>query len=227
MRSKAWLAWSSGKDAAWALQVASRADELEIVGLLTTVTDDFRRVSMHGVREELLEAQAASLGLPLHRVRIPTPCPDEVYGDLMRASLAQARADGVSQVIFGDLFLEDVRAYREARLREAGMTASFPLWLLDTTLLAREMIEGGLRALVTCVDPRRAPREIVGRPYDETLLALLPDSVDPCGENGEFHTFVWDGPMFVRPVEVGVGEVVERDGFLFADVLPGAKPQAR
>jgi uncharacterized protein (TIGR00290 family) len=218
------MAWSSGKDAAWALHLTSRSGELEIVGLLTTVTDGFQRVSMHGVRETLLEAQAAALGLPLHRVSIPTPCPDEVYGDLMRASLARATADGVSHVIFGDLFLEDVRAYREARLREAGMTACFPLWLRDTASLAREMIGGGLQALVTCVDPRQAPREIVGRAYDEELLGLLPDSVDPCAENGEFHTFVWDGPMFARPIAVRVGEIVERDGFRFADVLPGERP---
>lgn len=223
-RPKAWIAWSSGKDAAWALHLTRQSGELEIVGLLTTVTDGFQRVSMHGVRETLIEAQAAALGLPLHRVAIPTPCPDEVYGDLMRASLAQARADGVSRVIFGDLFLEDVRAYREARLREAGMTPCFPLWLRDTASLAREMIGGGLRALVTCVDPRQAPREIAGRAYDDELLALLPDSVDPCAENGEFHTFVWDGPMFARPIAVRPGDVVERDGFLFADVLPDERP---
>ena len=182
---------------------------------------------MHGVRETLLEAQAAALGLPLHRVPIPTPCPDEVYGVLMRASLAQAGADGVSHIIFGDIFLEDVRAYREARLRDAGMTASFPLWLSDTTALAHQMIESGLRAVVTCVDPRQAPREIAGRDYDEELLGLLRDSVDPCGENGEFHTFVWDGPLFARPIEISVGEVVERDGFLFLDLLPREHHQPR
>ena len=219
------MAWSSGKDAAWALHLTRQSDELEIVGLLTTVSDDFRRVSMHGVRETLLQAQAAALGLPLHRVFVPTPCPDEVYGDLMRASLTQAAADGVSHVIFGDIFLEDVRAYREARLREAGMTACFPLWLSDTTALAHQMIESGLRAVVTCVDPRQAPRDIIGRAYDEELLASLPDSVDPCGENGEFHTFVWDGPLFARPIEASVGETVERDGFLFTDLLPREHPQ--
>jgi len=221
------MAWSSGKDAAWALHLTLQSGEMEIVGLLTTVSEAFGRVSMHGVRETLLEAQAAALGLPLHRVPIPTPCPDEVYGDLMRASLAQAGADGVSHIIFGDIFLEDVRAYREARLREAGMTACFPLWLSDTTALARQMIESGLRAVITCVDPRQAPREIAGRAYDEELLASLPDSVDPCGENGEFHTFAWDGPLFARPIEISAGETVERDGFLFRDLLPREQPLRR
>jgi uncharacterized protein (TIGR00290 family) len=224
-RPKAWIAWSSGKDAAWALHLTRQSGEMEIVGLLTTVSEAFGRISMHGVRETLLEAQAAALGLPLHRVSIPTPCPDEVYGDLMRASLAQAGADGVSHVIFGDIFLDDVRAYREARLREAGMTACFPLWLSDTTALARQMIESGLRAVITCVDPRQAPREMIGRAYDDELLASLPDSVDPCGENGEFHTFVWDGPLFARPIEISVGEMVERDGFLFSDLLPHERSQ--
>jgi uncharacterized protein (TIGR00290 family) len=218
-RPKAWMAWSSGKDSAWALHLAQQSGDLEIVGLLTTISDDFRRISMHGVREALLEAQAATLRLPLHHVRIPTPCPDEVYSDLMRASLAQAEADGVTHVIFGDLFLEDVRAYREARLREAAMTACFPLWKSDTTALAHQMIENGLRAVITCVDLNQAPREIIGRAYDEELLASLPASVDPCGENGEFHTFVWDGPLFAQPIEVDAGEVVERDGFLFLNLL--------
>jgi uncharacterized protein (TIGR00290 family) len=219
------MAWSSGKDAAWALHLTRQSGELEVVGLLTTVSEAFGRVSMHGVRETLLEAQVAALGLPLHRVFVPTPCSDEVYGDLMRTSLAQAEADGVSHVIFGDIFLEDVRAYREARLREAGMTACFPLWLSDTTVLAHQMIESGLRAVITCVDPRQAPRDIIGRDYDEELLGLLPDSVDPCGENGEFHTFVWDGPMFARPIEISLGETVERDGLLFSDLLPRERTQ--
>jgi uncharacterized protein (TIGR00290 family) len=217
---KAWLAWSSGKDSAWALHVLQKSPEVEVVGLLTTVTESFRRVSMHGVRETLLEAQAEALDLPLHRVYIPTPCPDEAYDDAMRAALQRARADGVTQVVFGDVSLDDVRAYREDRLREVGMVARFPLWMRDTESLARDMIRGGLRALLTCVDPRKVPREMAGRPYDEPLLASLPDSVDPCGENGEFHTFVWDGPMFAAPVDVRPGETVERDGFLFSDLLP-------
>jgi uncharacterized protein (TIGR00290 family) len=214
------MAWSSGKDCAWALHLVRQSGELEIVGLLTTISDSFQRISMHGVREALLEAQAAALGLPLHSVRIPTPCPAELYDNLMRASLTQAKAEGVSSVMFGDLFLEDVRAYREARLREVDMTACFPLWKMDTATLARRMIKGGLQAIITCVDLNQAPRKIIGRAYDEALLASLPASVDPCGENGEFHTFVWDGPMFPRPIDVEAGEVVERDGFVFLDLLP-------
>jgi uncharacterized protein (TIGR00290 family) len=217
---KAWLAWSSGKDSAWALHLLRESPEVEVVGLLTTVTEAFGRVSMHGVRETLLEAQAGALRLPLHRVYIPTPCPDEAYDDAMRAALQRALADGVTQVVFGDVSLDDVRAYREDRLREVGMVARFPLWMRDTESLARDMIRGGLRALLTCVDPRKVPREMAGRPYDEPLLASLPDSVDPCGENGEFHTFVWDGPTFAAPVDVRPGETVERDGFLFSDLLP-------
>jgi uncharacterized protein (TIGR00290 family) len=217
---KAWLAWSSGKDSAWVLHILRESAEVEIVGLLTTVTEAFGRVSMHGVRETLLEAQAEALGLPLHRVPIPALCTDEAYDAAMRAALQRARADGVTQVVFGDIFLDDVRAYREDRLREVGMVARFPLWMRDTESLARDMIGGGLRALLTCVDPRKVPREMAGRPYDERLLASLPQSVDPCGENGEFHTFLWDGPIFARPVDVRLGETVERDGFVYTDLLP-------
>ncbi|MGB6895422.1 MAG: ATP-binding protein [Dehalococcoidia bacterium] len=217
---KAWIAWSSGKDSAWALHVIQQSGDVEIVGLLTTISEAFGRVSMHGVRETLLDAQAEALRLPLHRVSIPTPCTDEVYDAAMRTALERARADGVTQVVFGDVSLRDVRAYREARLREVGMVARFPLWMRDTASLAQEMIGGGLRAFLTCIDPRKVPREMAGRAYDETLLASLPECIDPCGENGEFHTFVWDGPMFTRPIDVRLGETVERDGFLFSDLLP-------
>lgn len=221
---KAWLAWSSGKDSAWALRLLRQSSDVEIVGLLTTVTEAFGRVSMHGVRETLLEMQAEALGLPLHRVHIPTPCPDEAYDAAMRTALQQARAERVTEVVFGDVSLADVRAYREARLKEVGIVARFPLWMRDTASLAREMIDGGLRALLTCIDPRNVPRDMAGHPYDETLLASLPPSVDPCGENGEFHTFVWDGPIFARPIDVRLGQTVERDGFLFSDLLPGPGP---
>ena len=220
---KAWIAWSSGKDSAWALHVLQQSGDVEIVGLLTTITQAFGRVSMHGVRETLLDAQAEALGLPLHRVHIPTPCTDELYDAAMRAALEQARTEGVTQVVFGDVSLADVRAYREARLREVGMVARFPLWMRDTASLAREMIGGGLRAFLTCIDPRKVPREMAGRAYDETLLASLPEAVDPCGENGEFHTFLWDGPMFATPIDVRLGETVERDGFLFTDLLLPAR----
>lgn len=217
---KAWAAWSSGKDGAWALHVARQRGEVEVTGLLTTVTEDYGRVSMHGVREELLTAQAESVGLPLHVVRIPAGCTDEMYQEKMRACMLEAKSEGVSAVIFGDLFLEDVRAYREKNLAEVGMTARVPLWGRDTGELAREMIAGGVRGYVTCLDPKVMPRELAGRAFDEALLAALPEGVDPCAERGEFHTFVWDGPVFAKPLDVELGEIVEREGFVFADVLP-------
>ena len=219
-RRKAWLAWSSGKDCAWALHMAREMVDIDIVGLLTTVTDEYARVSMHGVREELLLAQAESIGLPLHIVRIPSPCPIEAYDDLMRQALAVARSQGVGDVVFGDLFLEDVRSYRESRLREASMSAHFPLWQIDTGRLARQMLAGGMKVIVTCVDTRKLDGKMAGRAWDESFLASLPATVDPCGESGEFHTFVWDGPMFTQPIEVETGEVVEREGFVFCDVMP-------
>ena len=219
-RPRAWIAWSTGKDSAWALHVARRRDELEVVGMLATVTEDYGRVSMHGVREELLEAQARATGLPLHRVHIPTSCSNEVYEEAMRRAMHVAGAEGVSRVIFGDVFLEGVRTYREERLTEVGMEASFPLWMRDARKLAREMIDGGLRAIVTCLDPRKLPRELAGRSYDEAFLDALPEAADPCGENGEFHTFAWDAPVFDRPIEVRVGETVERGGFVFTDLVP-------
>ena len=222
-KPKAWIAWSSGKDAAWALHVVRQTGDIEIIGLLTTITEPFRRVSMHGVREELLAAQTKVVALPVHRVSIPNPCPQDAYDAAMRRVLQDAKAEGITHVVFGDVFLADVRAYREARLAEAGLAAHFPLWMRDTAALAREMIEGGLRATVTCLDPKKMPRELAGCRFDEALLARLPDGVDPCGENGEFHTFAWDGPMFDKSIEVKVGRTVERDGFVFTDVLPAGQ----
>jgi uncharacterized protein (TIGR00290 family) len=218
-RPRALVAWSSGKDAAYALHEVRRAGDFEVVGLLTTVTRTFERVAMHGVREVLLEAQAASIGLPLARVEIPYPCPNEVYEQAMAGVLAAAAARGVTHVVFGDLFLADVRAYREAQLAQAGFTGVFPLWGRDTASLAREMIAAGLDARLVCVDPSRLDRSFAGRKFDAELLAALPAGVDPCGENGEFHTFVADGPMFTRPVRVRPGVIVDRDGFVFADLL--------
>ncbi len=219
-RPRALVAWSSGKDSAWALHELRRAGEVEVAGLLTTVTDPFARVSMHAVREELLDRQAASLGLPCRKVRIPWPCPNDRYEREMGRALAEARADGITHAVFGDLFLEDVRAYREARLAGTGIAPLFPLWGRDTARLAREMIDGGLRAVLTCVDPRRVSASLAGRAFDAALLAELPPGVDPCGENGEFHSFAWAGPMFGSPVPITPGEVVEREGFTFADVRP-------
>jgi uncharacterized protein (TIGR00290 family) len=219
-RPKAWLAWSSGKDSAWSLQTVRQSGEVDVVALLTTVNRTFQRVAMHAVRESLLEMQAAEAGLPLVKVPIPSPCPNEVYEQAMSEAMERARADGVYHVVFGDLFLEDIRAYREKQLASCGMTPVFPLWGRDTGRLAEDMIAGGLQAHLTCVDPRKLDRSFAGRRFDAELLRALPAGVDPCGENGEFHTCVSAGTMFRRPIPVVSGEVVERDGFVFADLLP-------
>lgn len=221
---RAWLSWSSGKDSAFALHALRDDEAVEVVGLLTTINAAADRVAMHAVRRELLEAQSERLGLPLHPVEIPSPCPNEVYEQRMAAAVAAAEADGVESVVFGDLFLADVRAYREQALAGTAVSPSFPLWGRPTRELAREMIQAGVRAVITCVDPAQAPAELIGRAFDEDLLADLPDGVDPCGERGEFHTFVWDCPAFRAPIDIEVGEVVERDGFVFCDVLPSRSP---
>jgi uncharacterized protein (TIGR00290 family) len=214
------LAWSSGKDSAWALHTLRQDPQVDVVGLLTTVNDVFDRVAMHAVRRTLLEAQAAATGLPLTVVSIPSPCPNVTYEAAMAAALEVARRRGVRGVAFGDLFLDDIRRYRERQMQGTGVRPHFPLWHRPTAALAEEMIAGGLRAFLTCVDPRVMPSEAAGLPFDRDLLARLPVGVDPCGENGEFHTFAWDGPMFRGPVPVRSGEVVRRDGFVFADLLP-------
>jgi len=217
---KAIVSWSTGKDSAFALHEVRQAGDFEIVGLLTTITETFARVSMHGVREVLLDLQAERLGLACRKVMIPSPCSNEMYEREMGRALAEFREQGVNHVVFGDLFLEDLRAYREARLAEVGMTGVFPLWHRDTTTLAHQMIASGLRAPVTCVDPKKLDRSFAGRSFDAAFLVDLPADIDPCGENGEFHTFAVDGPMFKVPIAVEVGEVVERDGFVFADLVP-------
>ncbi len=220
-RPKAWLAWSSGKDSAWALHTVRQDCKFEVVALLTTVNRTHERVAMHAVREGLLEIQAVAAGLPLVKVPIPSPCPNEVYEQLMSEAMARARAGGVQHVIFGDLFLEDVRAYRERQLARCAITAVFPLWGRQTRQLAEDMLAGGLSAFLTCVDPRQLDRAFAGRRFDKNLLSALPRHVDPCGENGEFHTFVSAGPMFRAEISVTVGEIVDRDGLVFADLLPG------
>ena len=219
-RPKALLSWSSGKDAAWALHTLRQAAEVEVVGLLTTTNAAFDRVAMHGVRATLLEAQADAAGLPLWKVPLPWPCPNEAYEALMAQACARAVADGIEAMAFGDLFLEDVRDYRIQKLAGMGLKPLFPIWNPDTAVLARGMVAAGLKATLTCVDPRALDASFAGRAFDAQLLADLPASVDPCGERGEFHTFVWDGPMFDHPVPVQRGEVVERDGFVFADLAP-------
>ena len=216
----AWLSWSSGKDSAMALHELRNREDLDVLGLLTTVTESEQRVAMHAVRRELLEAQAAALGIPVHVVELPWPCPNELYEAKMAEALVAAAHDGIGAIAFGDLYLEDVRAYRERALAGTGLVPHFPLWHRPTATLANEMIAVGIRAVITCVDPAQAPRELAGRWFDRALLDGLPGGVDPCGENGEFHTFVVDGPEFARPISVEVGQVVERDGFVFADVVP-------
>jgi uncharacterized protein (TIGR00290 family) len=216
---KALLAWSSGKDSAWTLHVLRAQNEVEVVGLLTTINQVFDRVAMHAVRTELLRAQAEAAELPLWPVPIPWPCSNAEYEAAMAAAMARARADGITHVAFGDLFLEDVRRYREERLAPTGVTPLFPLWGTPTDALARRMVEGGLRARLTCVDPKSLDARFAGRDFDAALLAELPTTVDPCGEGGEFHTFAYAGPMFRRPIPIRTGEIVTRDGFVFADLL--------
>jgi uncharacterized protein (TIGR00290 family) len=223
---KTLFAWSSGKDSAWALHVLRRRADIEVVGLLTTMNQVANRVAMHAVREELVGRQAAALGLPLIQVPIPSPCPNERYEAAMEAALGDARSAGVGAIAFGDLYLGDVRRYREEKLAGTGIVGLFPIWGRDTRELSREMVESGLRAVITCVDPRRLDRAFAGRIFDGTLLGELPAGVDPCGENGEFHTFAFAGPMFAAPIPIFGGEVLERDGFVFADVrlARGAPP---
>jgi uncharacterized protein (TIGR00290 family) len=215
------VSWSSGKDAAFALWEARRAPGLEVVGLLTTVTSTYGRVSMHGVREALLDAQARALGLRVWKVEIPSPCPNEVYERAMAQVVADLRSAGVTRMVFGDLFLRDVREYREKRLAGTGIDPIFPLWGRETGALAREMIAAGLDARIVCLDPRTMPKALAGHRFDLEFLRALPDGADPCGENGEFHTFAAAGPMFPSPVPYAVGETVERDGFVFTELVPG------
>lgn len=214
---KVLLSWSSGKDSAWALYVL-RSEGANVAGLLTTVNEAMDRVAMHGVRTSILRAQAAAAGLPLMNVPIPHPCSNEVYEERMGAAVRQALSDGFTHVAFGDLFLEDIRKYREERLAGTGLTPLFPLWNRPTDLLALEMIGGGLEARLTCIDRRVLAKEFAGRSFDPALLADLPETVDPCGERGEFHTCVLAGPMFARRIDALPGEIVERGDFVFADV---------
>ena len=224
--AKAWMSWSSGKDSAFALHTVDQDPDVEVVALLVTLNADADRVAMHAVRRELVEAQADRLGLPLHVVEIPSPCPNEVYEAQMAAAMAAAAAEEVRHVVFGDLFLADVRAYRERALAGSGIEPLFPLWGRPTRRLAHDMVRSGVGAVLTCVDPQQLSPDFVGRRFDASLLADLPTGVDPCGERGEFHTFVWDAPHFRAPIDIAVGEVVERDGFVFCDVTSPSIPSA-
>jgi uncharacterized protein (TIGR00290 family) len=213
------VSWSSGKDSAWSLHLLKQDPSLEVVALFTTLNEQFDRVAMHAVRRELLELQAESLGLPLWTIPLPWPCSNDQYEAKMTTFCALAVAKGVQAMAFGDLFLADIRAYREKQLAGTGIQPLFPVWQIPTAELARTMIAAGLRAKITCVDPKVLPKEFAGRDFDSQFLADLPPQIDPCGENGEFHSFVYDGPGFREPINVSVGEIVERDGFVFADLL--------
>jgi uncharacterized protein (TIGR00290 family) len=217
---KVLVSWSSGKDSAWMLHVLKQDASIEIGALLTTMNEAFDRVAMHAVRRTLVEEQARATGIPLWTVPLPWPCSNEDYESRMRVAVARAVAEGFTHVAFGDLFLEDVRRYREDRLAGTGLTPIFPIWGIPTDQLAGEMIAGGLRAVLTCVNPKTLDRSFAGRQFDRALLADLPSNIDPCGERGEFHSFAYDGPMFAHQVSVMPGEVVDRDGFVFADILP-------
>jgi uncharacterized protein (TIGR00290 family) len=219
MRKRVLLSWSSGKDCAWALHMLRQRSDVEVAGLLTTINEQFDRVAMHAVRTELLRRQAEGVMLPLRLIGLPFPCSNEIYEERLRTAIGAAQADGIEGVAFGDLFLTDVRQYRERLMEGTGIAPLFPLWGRPTDQLALEMIDGGLRVQITCIDPSRLPATLAGREYNSDFLKALPDGVDPCGENGEFHSFAFDGPMFNRKVEFTIGETVTRDGFIFTDLL--------
>jgi len=218
MKRKTLLSWSSGKDSAWALHVLRRRADVDVVGLFCTVNQQFNRVAMHAVRVSLLQEQANSIGLPVHIIPIPYPCSNVEYADAMTAFIAEAKQQGVECFAFGDLYLEDIRSYREERLSDTGITPLFPIWGIPTNELSATMVNSGLKARITCVDPKCLGEDFVGREYDQTFLAQLPGEVDPCGENGEFHSFAFDGPMFRYPLDISVGEIVQRDGFVCGPV---------
>ncbi len=221
------LSWSSGKDSAWTLHALRRDPTIEICGLLTTLNSEFDRVAMHGVRRSVLEAQAAAAGLPLWTVPLPWPCSNEIYEQRMAETCQRAVNEGIDAIAFGDLFLEDVRAYRERNLAPTCLEPLFPLWKIPTDELAREMIAGGLRARISCVDTEKLPASFAGREFDEDLLRDCPPGIDPCAERGEFHTCVYAGPMFAAPLPLETGEIVTRERFVFADFLIPALEAAR
>lgn len=220
MRPSIWISWSSGKDSAFALYELLQQNNYQVAGLLTTVNETFGRVAMHSTREALLVRQAEELAIPLIKINIPYPCSNVLYEQQMGHAIAQANAQGVTHIMFGDLFLEDIRQYREDMLRPTGIIPVFPLWQRSTKALALEMIDLGFKAIITSVDPKQLSPSFAGRLFDKRFLDDLPASVDPCGERGEFHTFVYDAPLFRNPIDVTVGDIVERDGFVFADVMP-------
>lgn len=218
--TKVALSWSSGKDSAWTLHLLRQRLDLQVVALLTTFNSEANRVAMHAVRRVLVEAQAERIGLPLWAVELPWPCSNPEYEERMRAVCQRATAEGITAIAFGDLFLQEVRDYRIRQLQGSGLEPVFPVWQIPTEQLGRDIIAAGVKAKITCVDPSKLAKSFAGQEYDLRFLQALPPGIDPCGENGEFHTFVYDAPVFARPIEVQSGEVVERDGFVFADLLP-------
>jgi uncharacterized protein (TIGR00290 family) len=221
MKKRTLLSWSSGKDSAWTLHVLQQQKDVEVVGLFCTYNEKFERGAMHGVRIELIRQQAEKTGLPLQLIPIPDPCSDAEYKTIMGDFIKQVKSRGIDNIAFGDLFLEDIRRYREESLAGTGITPLFPLWGKPTGELSKEMVSKGLRAIITSVDPKSLTADFAGHVYDSTFLEQIPDSIDPCGEKGEFHSFAYDGPMFKSKLNIRVGETVTRDGFVFADVLPG------
>jgi uncharacterized protein (TIGR00290 family) len=219
VKKRTLLSWSSGKDSAWALHILRTQPEIDVVGLFCTVNQEFERVAMHAVRVELIRQQAENAGLPIHIIPIPHPCSNSEYEAIMGEFIKQTQQQHIEYMAFGDIFLEDVREYREQKLAGTGITPIFPLWGMPTRELAREMVHSGLRAQITCVDPQYLSPEFVGREYSISFLEEISNTIDPCGEHGEFHSFVFDGPMFKKPLHIAVGDIVHRDGFVFADVF--------
>jgi len=220
MKKQTWLSWSSGKDSAWTLHILRQMPDITVTGLFTTVNARHQRVAMHAVRLELLRAQGESVGLPIRIINIPDPCSNTRYEEEMGEVIRKAESLGVTHMAFGDLFLQDIRAYREAQLLKTGIKPLFPLWKIPTRQLSRTMISSGLRAIITCIDPRQLSPSYVGREFNDSFLSDLPGTVDPCGERGEFHSFALDGPMFDHAIEVSPGEIVKRGGFVFSDLMP-------
>lgn len=224
-KKKTLLSWSSGKDSAWTLYQLQQDDDIELVGLVTTVNATHQRVAMHAVRVVLLEQQAEAAGLPLHIIDIPHPCSNELYNQAMDNFFVSIEGQDITHMAFGDLYLEDIRQYRVDNLKKTGLEPLFPLWLKPTDKLAQEMLAGGLKTHITCVDPKQLPASFAGREFNQQFLDDLPEGVDPCGENGEFHSFAYAGPMFKNPIAITAGEIVERDGFVFADLMPVEESQ--
>ena len=223
MKRKTLMSWSSGKDSAWALHQLLQNPDYEVVGLFSTINKEVDRVAMHGVRVELLKAQAESIGLPVEIIELPDPCTNEDYERIMGTFIDMVKADNIECIAFGDLYLEDIRKYREGQLKDTGIEPIFPIWGIPTDELSNTLIENGIKTVITCVDSKQISEDFAGKEYDQHFLESLPESADPCGENGEFHSFVYDGPMFKEAIKITVGETIHKGQFVFADVLPQPK----